>query len=208
MELTNGPNGILGVKPVSILIPVFENGFSFEIFWVKKLQFFYYFALALAILAIIAVNRLHSSRIGRAWESIREDETAAELMGVNTFIYKLLAYATGAFFAGLAGAFFAARMRFVSPESFTFLESAMVLCMVVLGGMGSIPGIILGVFALIVLPEVLRDFQSYRMLIFWCHHDYNDAVQTGWTDPCQTRWKKDLKKRSDAKTCRQNPSLN
>ncbi|MCK5836538.1 MAG: branched-chain amino acid ABC transporter permease [Desulfobacula sp.] len=166
MGLTNGPNGILGVKPVSILIPVFENGFSFEIFWVKKLQFFYYFALALAILAIIAVRRLNSSRVGRAWESIREDETAAELMGVNTFIYKLLAYATGAFFAGLAGAFFAARMRFVSPESFTFLESAMVLCMVVLGGMGSIPGIILGVFALIALPEVLRDFESYRMLIF------------------------------------------
>jgi branched-chain amino acid transport system permease protein len=166
MELTNGPNGILGIKPVSILIPVFENGFSFEIFWVKKLQFFYYFALALAILAIIAVRRLNYSRIGRAWESIREDETAAELMGVNTFIYKLLAYAMGAFFAGLAGAFFAARMRFVSPESFTFLESAMVLCMVVLGGMGSIPGIVLGVLALIALPEVLREFESYRMLIF------------------------------------------
>ncbi|SMC87238.1 branched-chain amino acid transport system permease protein [Desulfocicer vacuolatum DSM 3385] len=166
MELTNGPNGILGVKPVSILIPVFENGFSFEIFWVKKLQFFYYFALALAILVIIGVHRLNYSRIGRAWESIREDETAAELMGVNTFIYKLLAYAMGAFFAGLAGAFFAARMRFVSPESFTFLESAMVLCMVVLGGMGSIPGIMLGVVALIALPEVLRDFESYRMLIF------------------------------------------
>jgi branched-chain amino acid transport system permease protein len=87
-------------------------------------------------------------------------------MGVNTFIYKLLAYVMGAFFAGLAGAFFAARMRFVSPESFTFLESAMVLCMVVLGGMGSIPGIMLGVFALIVLPEVFREFESYRMLIF------------------------------------------
>ena len=166
MELTNGPNGILGLKPVSILIPVFENGFSFEIFWVKKLQVFYYFALTLAILVIVAVHRLNHSRIGRAWESIREDETAAELMGVNTFIYKLLAYAMGAFFAGLAGAFFAARMRFVSPESFTFLESAMVLCMVVLGGMGSIPGIILGVLALIALPEVLRDFESYRMLIF------------------------------------------
>jgi branched-chain amino acid transport system permease protein len=87
-------------------------------------------------------------------------------MGVNTFIYKLLAYAMGAVFAGVAGAFFAARMRFVSPESFTFLESAMVLCMVVLGGMGSIPGIILAVVALIALPEVFRQFESYRMLVF------------------------------------------
>ncbi|MBF0257988.1 MAG: branched-chain amino acid ABC transporter permease [Desulfamplus sp.] len=166
MTLTNGPNGILGVKPIGILIPVMENGFTFEIFWVKKLEFFYYFALALAIVAIIAVKRLNFSRIGRAWESIREDETAAELMGVNTFNYKLLAYAMGAIFAGLAGALFAARMRFVSPESFTFLESVMVLCMVVLGGMGSIPGIILGVIALIALPEVFRELESYRMLVF------------------------------------------
>jgi branched-chain amino acid transport system permease protein len=166
MELTNGPNGILGVKPIGIFWPVFENGFTFEHLWMKKLQLFYYFALGLAILAAIGVHRLNFSRVGRAWESIREDETAAELMGVNTFIYKLLAYAMGAVFAGLAGAFFAARMRFVSPESFTFLESAMVLCMVVLGGMGSIPGIILGVIALIALPEVFREFESYRMMIF------------------------------------------
>jgi branched-chain amino acid transport system permease protein len=166
MELTNGPNGILGIKPIGIFIPLFENGLTFEHFWVKKLQIFYYFALLLAIVAAIGVQRLNFSRVGRAWESIREDETAAELMGVNTFIYKLLAYAMGAVFAGMAGAFFAARMRFVSPESFTFLESAMVLCMVVLGGMGSIPGIILGVIALIALPEVFREFESYRMLIF------------------------------------------
>ncbi len=166
MDLTNGPNGILGVDRISWFRFVFEGGITFETIWVKKLQLFYYFALALAILVAVGVNRLNFSRIGRAWESIREDETAAELMGVNTFIYKLLAYATGAFFAGLAGAFFAARMKFVSPESFTFLESAMVLCMVVLGGMGSIPGIILGVLALIALPEVFREFESYRMLVF------------------------------------------
>jgi len=166
MDLTNGPNGILGVDRIGWFRFVFEGGITFETIWVKKLQLFYYFALALAVFTAIGVNRLNFSRIGRAWESIREDETAAELMGVNTFIYKLLAYATGAFFAGLAGAFFAARMKFVSPESFTFLESAMVLCMVVLGGMGSIPGIILGVLALIALPEVFREFESYRMLIF------------------------------------------
>ncbi len=166
MSLTNGPNGILGIKAPSIYIPNFEGGLSFELLYLKKLHFLYYIALALAIFTIIAVWRLNFSRIGRAWESIREDETAAELMGVNTFLLKLLAYAMGAVFAGLAGAFFAARMRFASPESFTFLESAMVLCMVVLGGMGSIPGIVLGVAALIVLPEVFREFELYRMLVF------------------------------------------
>jgi len=166
MDLTNGPNGILGVKVPGIYIPSFDGGFSFEHLWLKKLYFLYYVVLALAIFTIIAVYRLNYSRIGRAWESIREDETAAGLMGVNTFKLKLLAYAMGAIFAGLAGAFFSARMRFVSPESFTFLESAMVLCMVVLGGMGSIPGIILGAAALIVLPEVFREFELYRMLAF------------------------------------------
>ena len=166
MSLTNGPNGILGIDAPSIYIPSFENGFSLELLYLKKLHYLYYIALGLAIVTIISVRHLNYSRIGRAWESIREDETAAELMGVNTFKLKLLAYAMGALFAGLAGAFFCARMRFVSPESFTFLESAMVLSMVVLGGMGSIPGIILGASALIVLPEVFREFETYRMLVF------------------------------------------
>ncbi len=166
MSLTNGPNGILGIKAPAIYVPSFEGGFHFQHIYLKKLYLLYYIALAIAVLTIIAVRRLNFSRIGRAWESIREDETAAELMGVNTFMLKLLAYAMGAVFAGLAGAFFAARMRFVSPESFTFLESAMVLSMVVLGGMGSIPGIILGCAALIVLPEVFREFELYRMLVF------------------------------------------
>jgi branched-chain amino acid transport system permease protein len=166
MSLTNGPNGILGINPPSIYIPSFENGFSLEVLYLKKLHYLYYIALLLAIITTIAVRNLNFSRVGRAWESIREDETAAELMGVNTFKLKLLAYAMGALFAGMAGAFFCARMRFVSPESFTFLESAMVLSMVVLGGMGSIPGIILGAAALIVLPEVFREFETYRMLVF------------------------------------------
>lgn len=166
MSLTNGPNGILGINAPSILWPVFEGGMSFEMFYLKKLHYLYYIVLALAIITIISVYHLNFSRIGRAWESIREDETAAELMGVNTFMLKLLAYAMGALFAGMAGSFFCARMRFVSPESFTFLESAMVLCMVVLGGMGSIPGIMLGAAALIVLPEAFREFEAYRMLVF------------------------------------------
>ena len=166
MSLTNGPNGLMGINRPGIFFPSFADGFSWEHLWMKKLWLLYYVALGLAILTIIGVHRLNFSRVGRAWESIREDETAAELMGVNTFIYKLLAYAMGGVFAGLAGAFFASRMKFVSPESFTFLESAMVLCMVVLGGMGSIPGIILGAAALIILPEVFREFELYRMLAF------------------------------------------
>jgi len=166
MELTNGPNGILGISAPGLYFPSFADGFSFEHIWLKKLTYMYYVILGLMVLTIIAVHRLNFSRVGRAWEAIREDETAAELMGVNTFRLKLLAYAMGAVFGGLAGAFFAARMRFVSPESFTFLESAMVLAMVVLGGMGSIPGVMLGALALVALPEVFREFELYRMLAF------------------------------------------
>ncbi|MFP4515201.1 MAG: high-affinity branched-chain amino acid ABC transporter permease LivM [Desulfovibrionales bacterium] len=166
MELTNGPNGILGILSPGIYVPVMENGLAFEHMALRKLPHLYYVIFFLAVFTIICVRRLNFSRIGRAWEAIREDETAAEVMGVNTFLLKLLAYAMGAVFGGLAGAFFAARMRFVSPESFTFLESAMVLSMVVLGGLGSIPGIILGALALIVLPELFREFELYRMLAF------------------------------------------
>jgi len=166
MALTKGPNGLLGIAPPAIYMPEFSGGFGFEVLYLKKLTPLYYLILGLAVVTVISVHRLNYSRIGRAWEAIREDETAAELMGVNTFKLKLLAYAMGAVFGGLAGAFFAARMRFVSPESFTFIESAMVLSMVVLGGMGSIPGIILGTIALIVLPEVFREIELYRMLAF------------------------------------------
>ncbi len=166
MQLTNGPNGILGIKPPGIFVPSFEGGFSLEYIYLKKLYLLYYVALLLAVFTMICVYRLNYSRIGRAWEAIREDETAAELMGVNTFLLKLLAYAMGAVFAGMAGAFFSARMKFVSPESFTFLESAMVLCMVVLGGMASIPGIILGATVLVVMQEWFREFETYRMFVF------------------------------------------
>jgi branched-chain amino acid transport system permease protein len=155
MSLTNGPNGILSIPRPEFL------GYEF-----RSLSSMYYVVLGLAVVTIISVYRLNYSRIGRAWEAIREDETAAELMGVNTFLLKLLAYAMGATFAGFAGAFFAARMKFVGPESFTFLESAMVLAMVILGGMGSIPGVILGVLALVALPELFREFEMYRMLVF------------------------------------------
>ncbi len=163
MSLTNGPNGVLGIKSPGAYW--FKNG-SFEHIWLNHLEQLYFVILALAVFTILAVYRINYSRIGRAFEAVREDQTAAELMGVNTFRLKLLAYALGAVFGGLAGSFFAARMKFVSPESFTFIESAMVLAMVVLGGMGSIPGVILGSLALIALPEVFRGFEMYRMFVF------------------------------------------
>jgi branched-chain amino acid transport system permease protein len=163
MSLTNGPNGILGIKPPAL--PWLVDG-HWRMLELRALGGLYYVILGLAAFTVLAVYRLNHSRIGRAFEAVREDETAAQLMGVNTFAIKLLAYAMGAIFGGLAGAFFAGRMRFVSPESFTFMESAMVLGMVVLGGMGSIPGVILGSLALIALPEVFRGFELYRMLVF------------------------------------------
>jgi len=154
-SLTGGPNGISKIgRPVI-------NGYVLS----STLDFYYLIVLIVA-LTIFAVHRLMFSRIGRAWIAIREDEVAAEAMGVNTFRLKLLAFIIGSALAGVAGVFFAAKMAFVSPESFTFFESVMILCMVVLGGMGSIPGIILGAFLLIALPEVFRDFQDYRMLAF------------------------------------------
>ena len=164
MSLTNGPNGILSIKRPAIWW--FGDGWTLEHIFLRKLHWLYFIILGLTLFTVIAVYRLNYSRIGRAWEAIREDETAAELMGVNTFRFKLLAYAMGAVFGGLAGAFFSARMGFVSPGSFTFIESAMVLSMVVLGGLASIPGVVVGALALIALPEVFREFESYRMLCF------------------------------------------
>jgi branched-chain amino acid transport system permease protein len=154
-RLTGGPNGIAKIgRPVIA-------GYTLH----RTLDF-YYLILLIAIITVFALRRLMTSRIGRAWIAIREDEVAAAAMGINTFSLKLLAFVVGSALAGLVGVFFAAKMAFVSPESFTFFESVLILCMVVLGGMGSIPGIILGALLLITLPEVFRDFQDYRMLAF------------------------------------------
>ena len=154
-SITGGPNGIAKIgRPVIA-------GYTLH----RTLDY-YYLILLIAIVTIFAVKRLMTSRIGRAWIAIREDEVAAEAMGINTFSLKLLAFVVGSALAGLVGVFFAAKMAFVSPESFTFFESVLILCMVVLGGMGSIPGIILGALLLITLPEVFRDFQDFRMLAF------------------------------------------
>jgi branched-chain amino acid transport system permease protein len=152
-NLTRGPNGVSGIASPSIV--------SISI---GELSYYYYFVLVFVILTVFTTGRVYSSKIGRAWIAIREDEVASSAMGVNTTMYKIYSFAFGAFWAGLAGTLFAGKMHFVSPESFTFMESVFILCMVILGGLGSIPGVILGSIILVLLPEVLREVQLYRML--------------------------------------------
>lgn len=122
--------------------------------------------IALCLFTIFVVNRLRNSRIGRAWIALREDEVACEAMGIDKTRTKLAAFALGATWAGMVGVIFAAKTTFINPASFTFMESAMILSIVVLGGMGSILGVILGAFLLILTPEYLRTFSAYRMLLF------------------------------------------
>ncbi|EMF7560938.1 ABC transporter ATP-binding protein [Serratia marcescens] len=156
VNLTNGPKGISGIDPVSLFGLKFSG--MHEWFGVRfSGLYLYYYLFAALLLAILFISlRLQNSRIGRAWTAIREDEDAARAMGINTRNFKLLAFAIGATFGGVAGALFAAFQGFVSPESFTLQESIAVLAMVVLGGMGHIPGVILGVLLLAALPELLR----------------------------------------------------
>jgi branched-chain amino acid transport system permease protein len=132
----------------------------------QKSVYTYYIVLALVALTIFVTNRLKNSRIGRAWMALREDEIASVAMGVDMARTKLSAYALGAFWAGLVGVVFAAHNNFINPDSFTFMDSAMILAMVVLGGMGSILGVIIASLALKLLPEYLRAFAEYRMLVF------------------------------------------
>ncbi|MNQ96588.1 High-affinity branched-chain amino acid transport system permease protein LivH [compost metagenome] len=128
---------------------------------------YYYLLLALTLIIILVCVRLQNSRIGRAWEAIREDEIAAKAMGINTRNIKLLAFAMGASFGGVAGALFASMQGFVSPESFSLMESISILCMVVLGGMGHIPGVILGALILAALPEFLRAVvEPFQHMVF------------------------------------------
>ena len=154
-ELTRGPNGIADISRPQLF------GFTF-----RDPLHYYYLILILVLITIFITVRLTRSRIGRAWEAIREDEVAASAMGINVAAMKMLAFAISAAFAGVAGVIFAAKQTHISPESFTFWESALVLSMVVIGGMGSIPGVIVGALTLIILPEILRGFQEYRMLLF------------------------------------------
>ncbi len=153
-----GPSGIAGIDKPSL--------FGIDLGIEGSTVYIYYIMIALVIFTILVTNRLKNSRIGRAWIALREDEIACVAMGIDIARTKLSAYALGAFWAGMVGVLFASKTTFINPASFTFMESAIILSIVVLGGMGSILGVILGAFILILLPEYLRAFSEYRMLAF------------------------------------------
>ncbi len=155
-NLTNGPKGISTIDPVRFFGVDFSSTTPLGALAMSGTIKYYYFLLAVLVLVIMVNLRLQNSRIGRAWEAIREDELAARSMGINTRNMKLLAFAMGASFGGVAGGMFSAIQGFISPESFILTESVMVLAMVVLGGMGNIWGVILGAVLLSFVPEILR----------------------------------------------------
>lgn len=172
-DLTGGPNGVSSIpRPSFFGIPLdnSDNGLAarlgIEYSPTHRIVFLFYLILALALLTNWVTIRLRRLPIGRAWEALREDEVACRALGINTTTTKLTAFATGAMFGGFAGAFFATRQGFISPESFTFQESALVLAIVVLGGMGSQLGVALAALAMIGGFELFRSLESYRMLVF------------------------------------------
>ncbi len=156
VNITNGPQGITLIDPVRLGSISFSGTHQFAGLDFTSPVKYYYLLLALVLVIIVINVRLQDSRIGRAWEAIREDEIAAQAMGINLRNMKLLAFAMGASFGGVAGGMFSAIQGFISPESFGLFESIIVLAMVVLGGMGNIPGVILGAVLLSIFPEALR----------------------------------------------------
>jgi branched-chain amino acid transport system permease protein len=175
--LTGGPNGISNIDKPSLFglsferraaegMQTFHEYFGIAYNPVNKVVFLYLVALLLVLLTLFVIGRLLRMPLGRAWEALREDEIACRAMGINPTVIKLSAFTLGACFAGFAGSFFAARQGLVTPESFTFIESAIILAIVVLGGMGSQLGIILAAVVMILLPELAREFNEYRMLMF------------------------------------------
>jgi branched-chain amino acid transport system permease protein len=156
LNITNGPQGITLIDPLHIAGASLAKTHTVVGIQVASVHSYYFVFLACAAAAIFISVRLEDSRIGRAWVAIREDELAAAAMGINTRNVKLLAFAMGATFGGVAGGLFASFQGFISPESFALLDSIMVLCMVVLGGMGNVVGVALGAVLLTALPEALR----------------------------------------------------
>ena len=156
VNITNGPRGLDRIDPMSLWGLSLSKPLVIGDFKIASVTLYYWLFLALVVFSVIVCYRLEHSRIGRAWMAIREDELAAKAMGINTRNMKLLAFAMGASFGGVAGAMFAAFQGFVSPESFSLMESIMIVAMVVLGGIGNLPGVILGAVMLAALPEVLR----------------------------------------------------
>jgi branched-chain amino acid transport system permease protein len=156
VNITNGPQGITLIDPLALGDIALNQTYTIAGVTVAPVHSYYFVFLACAATSIFISLRLEDSRIGRAWIAIREDELAARSMGINTRNVKLLAFAMGATFGGVAGGLFASFQGFISPESFTLLDSVMVLCMVVLGGMGNVGGVVLGALLLTALPEALR----------------------------------------------------
>jgi branched-chain amino acid transport system permease protein len=156
VNITNGPKGIASIDEISIF--GFSLGKTHDFFGLEwpKVTNYYFLFLLLVVFAVIVCHRLERSRIGRAWMAIREDEVAAKAMGINTRNLKLLAFGMGATFGGVSGVMFASFQGFISPESFSLQESVMIVAMVVLGGIGHLPGVIIGALLLAALPEVLR----------------------------------------------------
>ncbi len=157
-EFSKGPSGISNISRPGF----FGMEFGLE----QSILYTYYIMILFVIVTIFVVNRLQDSRLGRAWIALREDEIACQAMGIDKRKTKLVAFSLGAFWAGIVGVMFAAKTTFINPASFTFLESAIILSIVVLGGMGSIIGVVFGALILILMPEYLRALSEYRMLAF------------------------------------------
>lgn len=155
LDITGGPSGIYGIPGLGL--------FGVDL---SEPVVFYWVCVGIVAVAVLLAARLGRSRLGRAWRFVREDEDAAEASGIHTYKVKLAAYVAGAIWGGLAGVLFAAQLSAISPASFTFLQSALVLMAVVLGGMGSTPGVVLGAVFISLLPEMLRDFKDYRFFLF------------------------------------------
>jgi len=177
-DLTGGPDGISSIPKPTFFgmavfskigkdgLPPFHELVGIEYSSLNKFVFFYFLIMALALITNFFTLRIRKLPIGRAWEALREDETACRSLGINPTNTKLSAFAIGAMFAGFAGSFFATRQGFISPESFTFIESAIILAIVVLGGMGSQVGVILASLVLVLGPELVRELAEFRMLAF------------------------------------------
>ena len=175
-EITGGPNGISAPRPTLFGLefsrksetgaPLFHEFFGLEYNSAYRYIFLYVLAMLVMIGAILVFKRLREMPIGRAWEALREDEVACKALGINHTTTKLSAFALGATFGGLGGVFFAAMEGFINPSSFQFIESAIILAIVVLGGMGSILGVIIAAVGITLLPELFRELENYRMLMF------------------------------------------
>jgi len=167
LEITGGPSGIHGIPTWSFGDWSFSDGFTlFGLHFPERVVFYYFVAIVVVLVGVIGAGRLAKGRLGRAWKAVRDDEDAAEAMGINTYIAKIMAYIIGAVWAGLAGQLMATHLSAISPNSFLFLYSALILMAVVLGGMGSTPGVIIGALFVSLAPELLRDFSEWRFLIF------------------------------------------